>query len=93
MADDIHTPPDRRIDFNGGSCSLRWVGNFAVARNAMLHRKQKVVDSEVLSICFGSEPSSDTGWFYDLPYPQSLSGMCLIWQTLFQWDGEDELGE
>lgn len=53
----------------------------------------RVVDSEVLSICFGSEPSSDTGWFYDLPYPQSLSGMCLIWQTLFQWDGEDELGE
>ena len=51
MADDIHTPPDRRIDFNGGSCSLRWVGNFAVARNAMLHRKQKVVDSEVLRYC------------------------------------------
>lgn len=51
MADDIHTPPDRRIDFNGGNCSLRWDGNFAAARNAMLLRKQKIVDSEVLRYC------------------------------------------
>ena len=51
MADDIHTPPDQRIDFNGGSCFLRWAGNFAATRNAMLHRKQKIVDSEVLRYC------------------------------------------
>ena len=51
MADDIHVPPDRRIDFNGGSCSLQWAGDFAVTRNTMLRRKQKVVDSEVLRYC------------------------------------------
>lgn len=51
MANDIHTPSDQRIDFNGGSCFLRWAGNFAATRNAMLHRKQKIVDSEVLRYC------------------------------------------
>ena len=51
MADDIHTPPDQRIDFNGGSCFLQWADNFAATRNAMLHRKQKIVDSEVLRYC------------------------------------------
>ena len=51
MADDIHVPSDRRIDFNGGSCFLRWADNFAVTRNTMLQRKQKVVDSEVLRYC------------------------------------------
>lgn len=51
MMDDIYTPPDRQIDWGGGSCFLRWSGNFAAARNAMLHRKQKVVDSEVLRYC------------------------------------------
>ena len=51
MGNDIHTPPDQRVDFNGGSCSLRWAGNFATAKNAMLVRKQKVIDSEVLRYC------------------------------------------
>lgn len=51
MGNDIHTPPDQRIDFNGGSCFLRWAGNFAATRNAMMHRKQKIVDSEVLRYC------------------------------------------
>ena len=51
MGNDIHTPPDQRVDFNGGSCSLRWAGNFATAKNAMLLRKQKVIDSEVLRYC------------------------------------------
>lgn len=51
MGNDIHTPPDQRIDFNGGSCFLRWAGNFATTRNAMMHRKQKIVDSEVLRYC------------------------------------------
>lgn len=51
MGNDIHTPPDQRVDFNDGSCSLRWAGNFATAKNAMLLRKQKVVDSEVLRYC------------------------------------------
>lgn len=51
MADDIHAPPDQRIGFNGSSCFLRWAGNFAATRNAMLLRKQKVVDSEVLRYC------------------------------------------
>lgn len=48
---EINTPPDQRIDFEGGSCSLRWAGNFAATRNTMLQRKQKVVDSEVLRYC------------------------------------------
>lgn len=48
---DIHAPPGERIDFNGGSCFLRWAGNFAATRNAMLQRKQKVVDNEVLRYC------------------------------------------
>ena len=51
MGNDIHTPPDQRVDFNGGRCSLRWAGNFATAKNAMLLRKQKVIDSEVLRYC------------------------------------------
>ena len=51
MGNDIHTPPDQRVAFNGGSCSLRWAGNFATAKNAMLLRKQKIVDSEVLRYC------------------------------------------
>lgn len=51
MADDIHTPPDQRIDWGGSSCVLQWAGDFAATRNAMLHRKQKIVDSEVLRYC------------------------------------------
>ena len=48
---EIHAPPDQRIDFNGGSVFLRWPGNFAATRNAMMLRKQKIVDSEVLRYC------------------------------------------
>lgn len=51
MAGNINTPPDQTINFNGGSCVLRWAGNFAATRNAMMQRKQKIVDSEVLRYC------------------------------------------
>ena len=47
----VQTPLNQRIDFKGGSCFLQWAGNFAATRNAMLHRKQKIVDSEVLRYC------------------------------------------
>lgn len=51
MANTIQTPPNQQIDFNGGSAVLQWAGNFAATRSAMLHRKQMVVDSEVLRYC------------------------------------------
>lgn len=54
-----------------------------VNRYYMLRMIFRVVDSEVLFICFGLEFSFDIGWFYDLLYFQFLLGMCLIWQILF----------
>lgn len=48
---DIPTPQDRQISFQGGRVTLSWVADFGPIRSAMMHRKQKVVDSEVLRYC------------------------------------------
>lgn len=47
----IITPANGLIRFVGGSVSLVWSGIFGQNRSAMMNRKQKIVDSEVLRYC------------------------------------------